>query len=116
MENVLSEVVSIAILAFYLAVLAYGFRGGKTVLLALNVFTALLVGGYVYFTELRYAPVDVNFLSVAVFEVFALAFTVWAFRGNRFAVIVSYATFVAHVFLAAFNVYFAFFFHITRII
>jgi hypothetical protein len=96
-------------------VLVWSRYRGVTLLLVVNVLTALAIIAYDV-TPIRYILEDDRLQAIVGFEVLAVISAFLAFRGNRPALFFSYAVFGAHLCVSFFAIYFAFFFRLNRLI
>ena len=115
MENETFEAVTSAVLVVYLGAFVWALRGSRTPLLLLNAVTAVAIIVYDV-NPLRYILEDWRLQAIVAWEILGFAAAMFALRGNRSALLFSYAVGVVHICICAFAVYLAFFFRITRLI
>jgi hypothetical protein len=115
MSSELFEAVSTAVLALYLFAAVWTRYRGPTLLLAVNVLTAITIVVY-NLNPIRYFLEDEREMAIVAFEVLAVIAAPFAFRGNRPALYFSYAAFAINLCVVIAATYLAFFFRITRLI
>ena len=102
-------------LALYLFALIWSRYRGATLLLVINVLTAITVVVYDV-NPIRYVLQDERLMAIVAFELQTIVEALLAFRGNRPALYFSYAAFAINLCIVIAATYLAFFFRITRLI
>jgi hypothetical protein len=114
-DNQTNEAITVTLLVVFLAALVWAIRRSATPLLVLNALAALAIIVYDV-NPLRYILEDWRLQAIVAWEALGFVAALLALRGNRPALVFSYASFAVHVGMIAFAVYLAFFFRITRLI
>jgi hypothetical protein len=114
-NNQIFEAASITVLVLYLGVFVWSVRHSKTPLLSINVLTAIALCVY-NLSPLRYVVIDEQLIALVAFEVVALMAAMAAFRGNRPALLFSYAVFGIHLCVAILAAYYACCIRLNRLI
>ena len=114
-NNQIFEAATIAVLVLYLGVFVWSVRHSKAALLSVNVLTAIALCTY-NLIPLRYVVIDEQLIALVAFEIAALLAVVAAFRGNRPALLFSYAVFGIHLCVAVLAAYYACCIRLNRLI